>query len=321
MSKKCWTARRSSETLGRFWLNGTLKIASSTAPHPLRSSFCTHSKGMWSNLGPMGSKVRNLWIEWMNGFTIQCWRIYPMLEAEKRTRSFNTSPIEKTKVQTFKISPIFENMVLGAELGTYCWRLQEWSQSSPPTSASRFPHQSPRPESKRRRKLDRNWCIILLKLPLAGGFCFHILTYPQMLESLRNAIFLLLNKLPKIFCWLAVYLGWILTPNFTQWLAFLRTCGNSYCPNTMSIHHFWWLKQLESVFDWWKALKCKYHVVFPFYCWFSWDLHPLQVQNRLPPPSDDNRSWHPRRDVSLGSKASSIMSFREGFGGYRILGN
>jgi hypothetical protein len=154
-----------------------------------------------------------------------------------------------------------------------------------------------------------------------GGFCFHILTYPQMLESLRHAIFLLLNKLPKIFCWLAVYLGWVLTPNFTQWLAFLRTCGNSYCPNTMSIHHFWWLKQLESVFDWWKALKCKYHVVFPFYCWFSWDLHPLQVQNRLTPPSDDNRSWHPRRDVSLGSKASSIMSFREGFGGYRILGN
>ena len=172
MSKKCWTARRSSETLGRFWLNGTLKIASSTAPHPLRSSFCTHSKGMWSNLGPMGSKVRNLWIEWMNGFTIQCWRIYPMLEAEKRTRSFNTSPIEKTKVQTFKISPIFENMVLGAELGTYCWRLQEWSQSSPPTSASRFPHQSPRPESKRRRKLDRNLVHHSTKASIGWGLLF-----------------------------------------------------------------------------------------------------------------------------------------------------
>ena len=146
-----------------------------------------------------------------------------MLEAEKRKRSFNTS-IEKTKVlesRLSKISPIFENMVLGAELKTYCWRLQEWSQSSPPASASRFP-QSPRPESKRRRKLDRNWCIILLKLPLAGGFCFHIFTY-QMLEKHSEMLWIsaMFHKLPKIFCWLAVYLGWVIgTPNFTQWLAF-----------------------------------------------------------------------------------------------------
>lgn len=140
-----------------------------------------------------------------------------------------------------------------------------------------------------------------------------------------SAIF---HKLPKIFCWLAVYLGWVIgTPNFTQWLAawpFVQDIsGSSYCPNTMSIHLiFGGLSNLSPCLIGEKHWNANIMLYSPFIVGVHGTyIHPLQVQNPLTPPSDDNRSWHPRRDVSLGSKASSIMSSREGFGGYRILGN
>ena len=77
-----------------------------------------HSKGMWSNLVGMGSKgpAKSMSFLWMSsGLPGMGSRI--------------------SGQRSWKKNPKPQKEVLESHRATDCWRLQEWSQSSPPTSA------------------------------------------------------------------------------------------------------------------------------------------------------------------------------------------